>query len=283
MTTTTYQYPDLTADKYLREISNYPILSRAEEMTLIPAAKAGDKIAHDKVIRSNLRFVVKIAKEYKDKGMTLVDLIGEGNLGLFRAMESFDPGRGIKFITYAKWWIRQSIIQALIYKSHLVRIPQSQLRRLRRTNKIIQEMSKKINRIPTDYEIESSLETGDAQAWMMAKYFQHQQSLDEPLSHDDADTLVDILADKEEVSPDTDLNSESLRMDIDNALSILRDREIEIIRMLFGLETGKKMTLGEVGAVYSISKERVRQIKDEALNKLRNSKVATEALRLYLN
>ena len=283
MTTTNYQRLDFSANKYLQEISDIPVLTRAEELTLIPAAKAGDKMAHDKVIRANLRFVVKIAKEYKDKGMSLIDLIGEGNLGLFRAMESFDTGRGIKFITYAKWWIRQSIIQALIYKSHMVRIPQSQLRRLRRSNKIIKEMSKEFNRTPTDYEIESNLENGDAEAWMMAKYFVHQQSLDEPLHHDEADTLMDILSDKDEMLPDSKLQEESLQMDIDIALSVLREREIKIIRMLFGLETGKKMTLGEVGDIYNISKERVRQIKDEALDKIRNSKVATDALRLYLN
>jgi RNA polymerase primary sigma factor len=274
---------DDSARNYLREISQFPVLSRAEEVALIPAAKAGDQSSLDTVIRANLRFVSKIANEYADKGMPLIDLIGEGNLGLFRAIESFDPARGLKFITYAKWWVRQSIVHALIYKNHLVRLPQSQLRRLRRTNKVIDAMARDANRTPTEYEIEASLDGADSSAWMMSKYISHQHSLDAPLGHDGSDNLLDVLPDSTQISPDADLQAESMKSEIEEALSLLKQRETDIVRRLFGLATGKKMTLEEVGAIYGISKERVRQIREEALNKLRSSKVVTDSLRLYLN
>lgn len=213
--------------------------------------------------------------------MPLFDLISEGNLGLFRALETFDPTRGIKFITYAKWWIRQCIVHALIYKAHLVRIPQSQLRKLRRLKKMANEFVKENQRQPTIGEVgDSTLNLSDT---TMAEGFSFSlQSLDSPFTNEDEDSLIDILPNGE-AQPDQGVDDDSLRQDIDLALSQLRPREIEILKLLFGFTTGKQETLGTVGIRYGISKERVRQIRDEALAKMRGAHTTREALRLYLN
>jgi len=267
---------------YLQEISNYEVLTRAEETTLIPAAKAGDKEAIDKLVRSNLRFVVTIAYEYRGRGMALMDIISEGNLGLFRALESFDPSRGIRFITYAKWWIRQSIVYAFIYKGHLVRLPQSQLRKFNKVKDAIHKLEDQLQRKPTEDEIADAIGNEDGGDYKTTNFPITQRSLNQPLTSDSKDSLIDVLPDEKEITPDSALDDESFESDMASAFDVLREREIDILKKLYGINLSRPMTLGDVGSIYGISKERVRQIKEEALSKLRASR-ATENLRTYLS
>ncbi len=267
---------------YLQEISKYDVLTRAEETTLMPVAKAGDKESIDKVIRANLRFVVTISYEYKGRGMTLMDIISEGNLGLFRALESFDPTRGIRFITYAKWWIRQSIVYAFIYKGHLVRLPQSQLRKFNKVKDAINKLEDRLQRKPTGEEIANVIGNDDREGYATTNFPISQKSLNQPLTSDGKDSLIDVLRDEHEITPDKGLEDESFEFDMASALNVLREREIDILKKLYGINLQRSMTLGDVGNIYGISKERVRQIKEEALSKLRSSRV-TENLRTYLS
>lgn len=277
-----YKEGEASLQRYMDEISILPVLSLAEELTLIPAAKSGDQEAYDRIIRSNLLFVVKIAHEYENRGMALADLISEGNFGLFRAWESFDPGRGIKFITYAKWWIRQSIVYALIYKGHLVRIPQSQIRKLHRTKEAVAALQKKLQREPMQSEISEKLGERQNTMWDLSKFPLQQEPLDAPLHGDSANRLLDILADDNEFAPDHSLDEHSLRMDLNISFAALKKREREIIKLLFGIGEARALNLGEVGQRFGISRERVRQIKNEALEKLRESQQQENTLQSYL-
>jgi len=267
--------------KYMDEIGKIRVLTRAEELTLIPAAKSGDKKAFDKVIQANLKFVVSIAREYEEQGMPIMDVISEGNLGLIRALESFDPSRGYKFITYAKWWIRQSIIYALIYKGHLIRVPQSQLRKMNKTKKKIAKLRDRLKNQPHDYDVMSDIGQKEEYVQTLTAFLGSQASLDAPLDKEETDRLIDLLPDHEEVSPDASLHRESFKTDLENAFRILKKRESSVLTLLFGLN-GQRHTLGEVGEVYGISRERVRQIKNEALDKLRESPAIRNELCAYL-
>lgn len=278
----TRQESEVTLQRYLDEITQIPALSREEEVELIPAAQRGDEKAFDKIIRSNLRFVVTIAREYENRGMSLMDLISEGNLGLIRALQSFDVDRGTKFITYAKWWIRQSIVYALIYKNHLVRLPQNQVRKISRINKAVEELQKVLHREPTEHEVADNLGMDESPAKVLAKYFANPQSLDAPIERDTSDRLLDLLPNKES-SPDSRLTDESLKLDIEIAFSSLKKREMTILRLLYGLEGERSLTLGEVAEQFGISRERVRQIKNAALEKLRESEEVRSALLSYFD
>lgn len=272
---------DIELRKYLDEIGKVQVLNRAEELTLIPAAKSGDKKASDRVIQANLRFVVSIAKEYEGQGMPLMDVISEGNLGLIRALDTFDPSRGYKFITYAKWWIRQSIIYALIYKGHLIRVPQSQLRKMNKAKKSIAKLKDKLKSEPNNQDVMSDIGQKEEYVQTLTSFLGSQASLDAPLDKEETDRLIDLLPDREEVSPDATLQRESFKIDLENAFRILKRRESRVLTMLFGLD-GQRRTLGEVGEVYGISRERVRQIKNEALDKLKESTEIKNELCAYL-
>lgn len=272
---------DIELKSYLDEIGKVRVLTRAEELTLIPAAKSGDKKAFDRVIQANLKFVVSIARDYEEQGMPLMDVISEGNLGLIRALETFDPSRGYKFITYAKWWIRQSIIYALIYKGHLIRVPQSQLRKMNKTKKSIAKLKDKLKDQPNDYDVMSDIGQKEEYVQTLTSFLGSQASLDAPLDKEETDRLIDLLPDHQEVSPDARLQKESFQTDLENAFRILKKRESHVLTMLFGLD-GQRHTLGEVGEVYGISRERVRQIKNEALDKLRESAEIKNELCAYL-
>lgn len=262
---------------YLESITNIPVLTRAEEATLIPAAQSGDTAAFERVINSNLRFVVTIAREYENKGMPFADLIAEGNFGLFRALKAFDCSRGTKFITYAKWWIRQCIIYALIYKNHLVRIPQSQLRKINKTRKTIDTLERKLQRQASHAELATSLDTESLDHG--GGYPNGIDSLDAASVPGRKARLIDILPDKQQVLPDSKADSQALRKEINLALrACLKKREQEIIRLLFGLDTGLSVNLGEVGEIYGLSRERVRQIRNEALGKLRKNRNIADAI-----
>jgi len=263
--------------KYLDDIAKTPILSRAEEMTLVPAAQAGDRNAFHKVIRANLRYVVTIANKYKDKGVPIMDIIGEGNIGLFRALESFDSTRGIRFITYTKWWIRQSITYALLYKSHVVRIPQSQLRKVRNART---EKDRQIRENP----ILAEHAHADSDVNMVSQLtgcLIHQRSLDHAYGEDKSNRLIDCIPNENSLLPDEYTNQASLTADLNDAFGILEEREVDVLKMMFGFQ-GDRATLGDVAIKYGISRERVRQIKNSALEKLRTSAAIKKALRQYL-
>lgn len=263
---------------YLDEISKIQVLSRAEETTLIPAAQAGDREAFESIIRANLRYVVTIANEYKDRGIPLMDVIGEGNMGLFRALKTFDSTRGIRFITYAKWWIRQYIIHALIYKSHTVRIPQSQLRKMRKLKKARESQQ----RLEPQARFHDYFDGGENSRSFLHDCLVQQHSLDQPFGEDKRNRLIDYVPDQQATSPDESANKASLQTDLKLAFSILKEREIDVIKMLFGLDLSSRATLGDVAVKYGISRERVRQIKNDALDKLRDSEEVRKALINYL-
>lgn len=256
--------------QYLQEISSIPVLSRAEETTLIPAAQAGDREAFDKVIRCNLRYVVSLVNEYKDRGITIMDLISEGNLGLIKALESFDCARGTRFITYAKWWIRHYVVYALLYKSHLVRIPQSQIRNLRKLKKEKQDREQHgagWQGNAYDYE---TFHDGPEQAPSLVDCLVQQHSLDQPYGEGKDSRMIDFVPDPNSVAPDHGFQEDSLKTDLKQAFSILKEREVDVLTMLFGFHGGR-VTLRDVASKYGISSERVRQIKNNALDKLRAS------------
>ncbi|MFQ6113397.1 MAG: RNA polymerase sigma factor RpoD/SigA [bacterium] len=267
---------------YLDEIGNIPVLTRAEEMALVIHAKNGDQRAANKLICSNLRFVVRVAREYQDRGLPLVDLISEGNIGLIRALETFDHHKGLKFITYAVWWIRQAILQALSNKSRQIRLPQNRLRQLRETFGAVGLLEKNLERLPTAAEIDEVLGRNENIIWTLSKYLQTQQSLDAPLNHDSPSALINIIPNDSSLSPDADLNRDSLKKELNEALKVLTERERTILTLLYGLGTERPLNLGEVGNQFGISRERVRQIRNEALDKLRRTKRVQNTLRVFL-
>ncbi|MFQ5824722.1 MAG: RNA polymerase sigma factor RpoD/SigA [bacterium] len=267
---------------YLDEISKIPVLPRSEEMALIIRAQKGDQQAAERLICANLRFVVRVAREYRNRGLPLVDLISEGNIGLMRALETFDQHKGTKFITYAVWWIRQTIIQALYNKSHLVRLPQNHLRKMRQNLRAMESLEKKFNRPPAAVEIAEALVNEGHGSKSTTEYLQTQQSLDAPLDHDSTKSLIHIIPDVSTSPPDADLNSESLKKEMNVAFKVLEKRERKILQLLYGLEGDRPLNLGEVGQFFGVSRERVRQIRNEALAKLRRSKQVKNTLRGYL-
>lgn len=267
---------------YLEEISHIPVLTREEEMILIEHAQKGERQAAERLICSNLRFVVSVAREYQNRGLPLADLISEGNLGLMRALETFDPHKGLKFITYAVWWIRQTIIQALYNKSNMVRLPQNRLRQMRQTLHAVESLEKKFKRQPSVVEIDEALgETGNGSK-LASEYLQTQQSLDATLDYDSTKRLINCIPNESTLPPDAHLNSESLKQELKAAFSILEKRERTFLQLLFGLEGDRPLNLGEVGERFGLSRERVRQIRNEALTKLRRSTRVKNSLLQYL-
>ena len=251
-------------------------------MVLINRAQKGDRQAAERLICCNLRFVVSVAKEYQNRGLPLTDLIGEGNIGLMRALETFDPHKGLKFITYAVWWIRQAIIQALYNKSHMVRLPQNRLRQMRQTLHAVESLEKKFNRQPSAVEIAKALGDDGTRIRGASEYLQIQQSLDAPLDHNTTKRLINVIPNDSSALPDDGLKSESLKMDLKTAFSILGKRERTFLQLLYGLGGSRPLNLGEVGERFGLSRERVRQIRNEALAKLRRSEQIKNSLQDYL-
>lgn len=260
-------------DKYLQEIGKMGMLTADEEVELARKIKDGDENALRKLVRSNLRFVVSVAKQYQNQGLALADLINEGNLGLMKAAKCFDETRGFKFISYAVWWIRQSILQALAENSRLVRLPLNKISSINKINKVFSKLEQEHQREPTPEEIADILEITPKEVKENIKSSGRHLSMDAPLKSDEENSLYDIYIPSEDKtsSPDTGLYNESLRQEIERSLATLNPREAQIIRMYYGLGGQASSSLEEIGKTIGLTSERVRQLKTKAIRKLKNT------------
>ncbi|MEK7667072.1 MAG: RNA polymerase sigma factor RpoD/SigA, partial [Gemmatimonadota bacterium] len=252
-------------DQYLREISQYPLIPREEEIRLAKAIRDADAEALDKLVRSNLRFVVSVAKKYQNQGVSLADLINEGNLGLIRAAHKFDETKGIKFISYAVWWIRQAILQALAEQSRIVRVPLNRAGTLHRIGKRSSALLQELGREPTAEEIAEGMDISEEEVAKTLSISQSHLSLDAPLTPGEDNKLLDYLPDEHNATPDEETFEHALTESIEKVLSSLKEREAKILRLYFGLEGKEPMTLEEIGGLLGITRERVRQVKEKAL------------------
>jgi RNA polymerase primary sigma factor len=264
-------YDESSLDQYLKEISAYPLLSREEEVALAQKIREGHEEALDKLVRSNLRFVVSVAKKYQNQGVALGDLINEGNLGLIRAAHKFDETKGIKFISYAVWWIRQAILQALAEQSRIVRVPLNRASELHRIGKRSANLLQELGREPTVEEIAGDLDLSHDEVQRTLAISQSHLSLDAPLTPGEDNRLLDYLPDQFSAGPDDETYERALTHTIDEALGSLKEREARVLRLYYGLESAEPMTLEEIGAMLGITRERVRQIKEKALLRLRHA------------
>ncbi|MBW3661053.1 MAG: sigma-70 family RNA polymerase sigma factor [Gemmatimonadetes bacterium] len=258
-------------DLYLKEISRYPLITRDEEARLARRIRDGDQAALEKLVRSNLRFVVSVAKKYQNQGVSLADLINEGNVGLIRAAHKFDETKGIKFISYAVWWIRQAILQALAEQSRIVRVPLNRagtLHRIgRRSNALLQELGRE----PSAEEIAKGLDISIEEVRKTLAISQSHLSLDAPLTPGEDNKLLDYLPDDYNPTPDDHAFDRAMKDTIQQSLGTLKAREAKILRLYYGLDGDESMTLEEIGSVLGITRERVRQIKEKALARLRHA------------
>jgi len=257
-------------DQYLREISQYPLISREDEVDLAQRIRGGCEESLDKLVRSNLRFVVSVAKKYQNQGVSLADLINEGNLGLIRAAHKFDETKGIKFISYAVWWIRQAILQALAEQSRIVRVPLNRAGTLHRIGKRSSALLQELGREPTVEEIAEGMDISEEEVAKTMSISQAHLSLDAPLTPGEDNKLLDYLPDTQNPGPDDETFEHALSESIEEVLSTLKDREARILRLYFGLDGQEPMTLEEIGGMLGITRERVRQIKEKALARLRH-------------
>ncbi len=258
-------------DVYLREISRYPLITQADEVALAIRIHDGDQEALDTLVRSNLRFVVSVAKKYQNQGVSLSDLINEGNLGLIRAAHKFDETKGIKFISYAVWWIRQGILQALAEQSRIVRVPLNRAGELHRIGKRTSVLQQELGRDPTAGEIAEGMEMGLADVERTMAISQGHLSLDAPMAPGDESRLLDYLPDATERGSDADAMESALQESIEVCFRSLQEREAKILKLYFGLDGPEPLTLEEIGALLGITRERVRQIKEKALLRLRHA------------
>jgi RNA polymerase primary sigma factor len=259
-------FDDSSLDQYLREISRYPLITQAEEVRLAQCIRTGDEEALDKLVRSNLRFVVSVAKKYQNQGVSLSDLINEGNLGLIRAAHKFDETKGIKFISYAVWWIRQ----ALAEQSRIVRVPLNRAGTLHRIGRRTSALLQELGREPTASEIAEGMDISMEEVEKTLSISQNHLSLDAPLTPGEDNKLLDYLADTQNPGPDSETFEHALTESIEEVLSTLKEREAKVLRLYFGLDSPEPMTLEEIGSMLGITRERVRQIKEKALSRLRH-------------
>jgi RNA polymerase primary sigma factor len=260
---------------YLREIGKIPLLSAEEELALAKRVVAGDKSAKDKMAEANMRLVVSIAKRYVGRGLDLLDLIQEGNTGLLRAVEKFDPDKGFKFSTYATWWIRQAITRAIADQARTIRIPVHMVETINKLLRTQRRLTQELNREPTNEEIATAMEIDVDKVEHIMKIKQDISSLDASIRDDEEDSvLADFIEDEDTISPEDSATSQLLKEQVKQVLSALSEREQKIIKLRFGLEDGKQHTLEEVGQEFSVTRERIRQIEAKALAKLRKHKDA---------
>ncbi|GHN02822.1 MAG: RNA polymerase sigma factor RpoD/SigA [Bacteroidetes bacterium] len=268
-------------DKYLQEIGKVDLLTPDEEVELAKRIKEGDQIALEKLTKANLRFVVSVAKQYQNQGLSLGDLINEGNLGLIKAAQRFDETRGFKFISYAVWWIRQSILQALAEQSRIVRLPLNRVGSLNKISKTFSELEQKYEREPSPEELAEVLEVTTAEVVDTMKISGRHVSMDAPFVQGEENSLLDVLENDSEETPDSGLITDSLRREVQRALSTLTQREADVITLYFGLNGEHALTLEEIGEKFSLTRERVRQIKEKAIRRLRHTS-RSKALKPYL-
>ncbi len=268
-------------DRYLQEIGKVNLITPDDEVELAKRIQQGDQEALEKLTKANLRFVVSVAKQYQNQGLSLGDLINEGNLGLIKAAKRFDETRGFKFISYAVWWIRQSILQALAEQSRIVRLPLNRVGALNKIGKELSKLEQEYERVPSASELAESLEMTVSEVSDTLKISGRHLSVDAPFAQGEDNRLLDVLENEETPNPDMDLMGESLKVEIERALSKLTSREAEVIRLYFGIGREHSLTLEEIGERFDLTRERVRQIKEKALRKLRHHN-RSMALRVYL-
>ncbi|GAB5523088.1 sigma-70 family RNA polymerase sigma factor [Roseivirga sp.] len=268
-------------DKYLQEIGKVDLLTPDEEVDLAKRIREGDQLALEKLTKANLRFVVSVAKQYQNQGLSLGDLINEGNLGLIKAAQRFDETRGFKFISYAVWWIRQSILQALAEQSRIVRLPLNRVGSLNKISKTFSELEQKFEREPSPDELAEVLEVTTNEVVDTMKISGRHVSMDAPFVQGEENSLLDVLENDSEEKPDTGLMNDSLRREVQRALSTLTQREADVITLYFGLNGEHSMTLEEIGEKFNLTRERVRQIKEKAIRRLRHTS-RSKALKPYL-
>ena len=273
---------DRSLDLYLREIGETPLINAAEEVRLAKKITQGSHKALEALTKANLRFVVSVAKQYQNQGLSLADLINEGNIGLIKAAKRFDETRGFKFISYAVWWIRQAILQALAEQSRIVRLPLNRVGTLHKIGKASSSLEQDLGRIPSPDEIAKKLDLSAGEVSDTLKISNSHLSLDAPFSVSEDNSLIDVLEDEFQPAPDEELLDLSLKTEIEKALDTLTPREAEVISLYFGLNHEKALTLEEIGARFSLTRERVRQIKEKAIRRLRHAS-RSRSLRAYLN
>ena len=268
-------------DKYLQEIGKVDLISADEEVILAQKIKDGDEIALEKLTKANLRFVVSVAKQYQNQGLSLPDLINEGNLGLIKAAKRFDETRGFKFISYAVWWIRQSILQALAEQSRIVRLPLNKIGSINKINKTYASLEQKYEREPSADEIANVLEISANDVRESQRNSGRHISMDAPLVDGEDSNLYDVIMSGESPNPDDNLINDSLRTEIERSLTTLTDREADVIRLYFGLGSKHAMTLEEIGEKFDLTRERVRQIKEKGIRRLKHTS-RSKILKTYL-
>jgi RNA polymerase primary sigma factor len=268
-------------DKYLHEIGKVELLCAEEEVELARRIRNGDLDALSRLIQSNLRFVVSVSKQYQNQGLSLPDLINEGNLGLIKAAQRFDETRGFKFISYAVWWIRQSILQALAEQARIVRLPLNKIGSINKINKTLAQLEQKFEREPTELEISRVLELAPNNVKESIKNAGRHVSMDAPLLQGEEGNMYDVLLSKDTPSPDKGLLTDSLRKEIERALNTLTRREAYVIRLYFGLNEKHPFTLEEIGEEFNLTRERVRQIKEKAIKRLKHT-TRSKILKTYL-
>lgn len=268
-------------DKYLQEIGRVPLLSAEEEVELSKKIRMGDRAAFERLTKANLRFVVSVAKQYQNQGLSLSDLINEGNLGLIKSAQRFDEKRGFKFISYAVWWIRQSILQALAEQARIVRLPLNRIGSLSKISRTFSRLEQKYEREPTVEELAEFLEIDPEEVRGALKVSGRHISVDAPFVQGEENSLLDVLESDVEKKPDSDLMNDSLCKEIQRSLSVLTIRERDVLCYYFGLNNTPVLTLEEIGVNFGLTRERVRQVKEKAIKKLKTA-VGSETLKCYL-
>ncbi|MGA3288482.1 MAG: sigma-70 family RNA polymerase sigma factor [Bacteroidota bacterium] len=268
-------------DKYLQEIGKVELLVPQEEIDLARRIKKGDQKALEKLTKANLRFVVSVAKQYQNQGLSLGDLINEGNLGLIKAAKRFDETRGFKFISYAVWWIRQSILQALAEQSRIVRLPLNRVGALNKIGKAFSTLEQEFEREPSTSELAEELDMSLFEVSDTLKISGRHLSMDAPFAQGEDNRLLDVIQDNRQPTPDSGLLEESLKNEVKRALATLSEREAQVIKLYFGLDSEHSLTLEEIGEKFNLTRERVRQIKEKAIRRLRHAS-RSKALRAYL-